>query len=183
MIDISSGYAWCDGSKPDDQNIKAPRRSRRWRHIGGRRVSVMKKLDQSKVEYIVAEKRKDIKNHAITESMGIAVRHVQKLWAGFKNLRRTRSCFPFPWAGPSGDRPPEASSRPCLPSAAPSNPGQAEYGTASEGRRSSFPSVWYIPYCGSRATRCSTKAGAPQMDTIRAQAFQMWHTDYKQLDD
>ena len=45
MIDIPSGYDWYDGSKPDDQkNVKTrrPRRSQRWRHIGGRRVRIMK---------------------------------------------------------------------------------------------------------------------------------------------
>ena len=34
----------------------------------------MKKLDQSKVEYIVAEKRKGSKNATMAEAMGISVR-------------------------------------------------------------------------------------------------------------
>ena len=74
MIGIPSGYDWYDGSKLDGRKsvkTRQPRRSQRWRHIGGRRVRVMKKLDQSKVEYIVAEKRRGTKNHTIAESMGI----------------------------------------------------------------------------------------------------------------
>ena len=58
MIHIPSGYNWDDGSKVDDRKeskVRRPRRSPRWRYIRGRRVRVMKKLDQSKVEYIVAE--------------------------------------------------------------------------------------------------------------------------------
>ena len=51
-----------------------------WRQAGAHH----EKLDQSKVEYIVAEKRKGTRNHAIAESMAIAVRYVQKLWARFK---------------------------------------------------------------------------------------------------
>ena len=48
MIDIPSGFDWYDGSKrggrrPDPPRM--PRLSQRWRHIGGRRVRVMKKLD------------------------------------------------------------------------------------------------------------------------------------------
>ena len=41
------------------------------------------KLDQSKVEYIVAEKRKGSKNAAIAEAVGVSVRYAQKLWDGF----------------------------------------------------------------------------------------------------
>ena len=61
MIDIPSGYDWYDGTQPGRRRPPrrdCPRRSKRWRHIGSRRVRVMKKLDQSKVEYIVAGEEK-----------------------------------------------------------------------------------------------------------------------------
>ena len=57
-------------------------------------MRVMKKLDQSKVEYIVAEKRKGTKNVIIAESMGIAIRYVQRIWAGFKNTPKVKIVFP-----------------------------------------------------------------------------------------
>ena len=60
----------------------------------------MKKLDQSKVEYIVAEKRKGTKNHVIAESMVITVRYVQKLWARFKNTPKEKIVFPSPMGRP-----------------------------------------------------------------------------------
>ena len=65
----------------------------------------MKKLDQSTVEYIVAEKRKGTKNHAIAESMGITVRYVQKLWARFKNTPKDKIVFPAPMGRPSRGTP------------------------------------------------------------------------------
>ena len=57
-------------------------------------MRVMKKLDQSKVEYIVAEKRKGTKNTIIAESMGIAIRYVQRIWARFKNTPKGKIVFP-----------------------------------------------------------------------------------------
>lgn len=60
----------------------------------------MKKLDQSKVEYILAEKRKGTKNAVIAENMGISVRYVQKLWARFKNTPKDKIVFPAPMGRP-----------------------------------------------------------------------------------
>ncbi len=54
----------------------------------------MRKLDQSKVEYIVAEKRKGTKNGIIAESMDITVRYVQILWARFKDTPKDKIVFP-----------------------------------------------------------------------------------------
>ena len=103
MIHIPSGYNWDDGSKVDDRKeskARRPRRSPRWRYIGGRRVRVMKKLDQSKVEYIVDEKRKGTKNAIIAGAMGISVRYVQRLWAKFKNTPKNKIVFPAPMGRP-----------------------------------------------------------------------------------
>ena len=47
------------------------RRSAVWRHMGRRRVRVMKKIDRSKVEWIIQEKRKDSRNKEIAASMGV----------------------------------------------------------------------------------------------------------------
>ena len=53
----------------------------------------MKNLDQSKVEYIIADKRKGTKNTIMAKTMNISVRHVQKLWARFKNTPRDMIVF------------------------------------------------------------------------------------------
>ncbi len=54
----------------------------------------MKKLGQSKVEYMAAEKRKDTKNRIIAEAMNVTVRYVQKLWARFKHVPEGNIVFP-----------------------------------------------------------------------------------------
>ena len=44
MIDMPSGFDWYDGAKKDGRRPdppRRPRRSKQWRHIGGRRVRVM----------------------------------------------------------------------------------------------------------------------------------------------
>ena len=72
--------------------VRRLRRSKSWRHIGKRRVRVMKKLDQSKVEWIIREKRKGTHNRKIAEAPGISVRWVQKLWKRYKG--RDRIVYP-----------------------------------------------------------------------------------------
>ena len=53
----------------------------------------MKKPDQSRVEYIVVEKRKGTKNAVIAEAMGISVWYVPKPCARFKNTPRGMIVF------------------------------------------------------------------------------------------
>ena len=60
----------------------------------------MKKPDQSKVEYIIAEKGKGAKNADIAKAMHITVRYVQKLWARFKNTPKCMILFPAPMDRP-----------------------------------------------------------------------------------
>ena len=60
----------------------------------------MKKLDQSKVECIVEEKRKGTKNAIIAETMNISIIYVQKLWARFKNTPKGMIVFPAPMGRP-----------------------------------------------------------------------------------
>ena len=60
----------------------------------------MKKLDQSKVEYIISEKRKGIKNAVIAETMDISVRYAQKPWSRFKNTPEGTIVFPDPMGRP-----------------------------------------------------------------------------------
>ena len=94
---MPSGYDWYDGPRGRGRKgagVRRPRRSRRWRRILGRQVRVMKKLDQSKVEYIAAEKRKGSKNATIAGTVGISVGCVQRLRAGFKNAPKDRMVFP-----------------------------------------------------------------------------------------
>ena len=92
-------------------------------HIGDRRVRVMKKLDQSKVEYIVAEKRKGTRNYIIAETMGISVRCVQKLWVKFKNTPKDKIIFPAPMGRPRRGSPTRAEQSAVLSARAKLNAG------------------------------------------------------------
>ncbi len=58
---MAPGYGWYNGDDTDDRKAaktRLPRRSKRWRHIGGCEARVMKKLDQSKVVYMVVEEKR-----------------------------------------------------------------------------------------------------------------------------
>ena len=68
-----------------------------WRHMGSRRVRVMKKLDESKVEWIISQKQKGIATSSIVETMNVSARWVKKLWAGTSTPIQARSSTPPPW--------------------------------------------------------------------------------------
>ena len=147
----------------------------------------MKKLDQSKVEYIVAEKRKGTKNHAIAESMGITVRYVQKLWARFKNTPKEKIVFP----ATMGRAPLRET---------PTRSEQSAVLTARRTIRSGASRIWdrlrmsnmVIPKGVIHAILRESDDAVPHkrkrgrrkwVRYERKHSNSMWHTDYKQLDD
>ena len=76
------GCDWHDGAETGsrkDVETRCPQRSKRWRLYWNPQGARDEKLDQSKVEYIVVEKRKGIKNQIIAEVMNITVRYIQKM--------------------------------------------------------------------------------------------------------
>lgn len=189
MIDMPSEYDWYDGSRlggRKEAGPRRPRRSRRWRHIGGRRVRVMKKLDQSKVEYIVAEKRKGTKNRIMAVSMGITVRYVQMLWARFKNTPKDEIVFPAPMGRPRRG-PPARSEQSAVPS-------------ARRALKSGASRIWDHPRrsgmavpkgvihtilreSGDAAERKRKQGRRKWIRYERKHSNSMWHTGYKQLED
>ena len=181
MIDMPSGYDWYDGSKVHGRKstgVRRPRRSRRWRHIGDRRVRVMKKLDQSKVEYIVAEKRKGSKNATIAEAMDISVRYVQKLWARFKNTPKDRIVFPANMGRPSRGPPTREEQSAVLSARRLIRAGASRIWDHLGNRGASIPGgilhkILREP--GDAAERKKTEA--PQVGQVRAQALQL-HVAY-----
>ena len=186
---MPSGYDWYGGTQTGARKAvgtQRPRRSRRWRHIGTRRVRVMKKLGQSKVEYMAAEKRKGTKNQIIAEAMNVTVRYVQKLWARFKHAPEGQIVFPARMGRPPRGPPTKAERSAVLNmrcalksganriwdrirrsgTAVPKGVARTilrEYGEAVEHKRKQARRKW-IRY-------------------ERKYANSMWHTDYKQLDD
>lgn len=84
----------------------APVKRQKWRQIGSRKVRVAKKLDESKVAWILREKAKgEMTNRQIAESMKVSVRWVQRLWAKYGHLSPPTVQFPMPMGRPSAGLP------------------------------------------------------------------------------
>ena len=67
-----------------------------WRHIGSRRVRVMKKSDESKAKWIILQKRKGGTTSSIAKTMNISTRWVKKLWTGYRYADPDRIVYPVP---------------------------------------------------------------------------------------
>ncbi len=114
MTDFFSGMASHVKSMKDTVNLSITgnsgvwvrrwRRSTVWRYIGRRRVRVMKKLDLSKVEWIIREKRKNTaSNREIAAKMNVSVRWVQKLHKRYKDADKI--VYPAPMGRPKKSAP------------------------------------------------------------------------------
>ena len=55
-----------------------------WRYIGKKRIRTMKKLDESKVKWIIDQKRKGVTTKKIADTMNVSTRWVKKLWARYR---------------------------------------------------------------------------------------------------
>ena len=189
MIDMPSGFDWYDGAKkggrrPDPP--RRPRRSQRWRHIGGRRVRVMKKLDQSKVEYIVAEKRKGTKNHTIADAMGITVRYVQMLWARFKGTPKDKIVFPAPMGRPRRGPPARSEQSAVLSARRTLKSGASRIWNHLRMSGMAVPKgvIHAVLRESGDAVEHKRKQGRRKWVRYeRKHSNSMWHTDYRQLDD
>ena len=56
----------------------------------------MKKLDKSKVEWIISQKRKGVATSSIAETMNVSARRVKKLWARYKHVNAGKIIYPDP---------------------------------------------------------------------------------------
>ncbi len=165
--------------------VRRWKRSKLWRHIGKRRVRVMKKLDQSKVERIIREKRKGGNNKVIAEEAGVSVRWVQKLWKRYKNKEEIK--FPAPMGRP----------RNCTP-------GRREHSTVLSAVSTKIHGAVNLervikPLSGIHIPHNIIHRVLRESDVAREQpkksrrrkwvryertySNSMWHTDYKLLDD
>ena len=188
MLDIPSGFHE-DDSRPTSKKGLTENRSRRsirWRNIGDRHVRVMKKLDQSKVEYIIAEKRKGTKNVIIVESMGITIRYIQKLWARFKNTPKGKIVFPARIGRPHRG-PPTRNEQSIVLDARHKIPGGANRiwrHLKSVGISIPKGVIHAILRESSEAVKHKNKQKRRKWIRYeRKHSNSMWHTDYKQLDD
>ena len=153
-----------------------------WRQAGARH----EKLDQSKVEYIVAEKRKSTKNHAIAESMGITVRYVQKLWTRFKNTPKDKIMFPAPMGRPRRGAPTRSEQSAVLAARRALKSGASRLWDRIRRSDVVIPKgvVHAILRESGDAVPHKRKQGRRKWIRYeRKHTNSMWRTDYKQLDD
>ena len=176
MIEMPSGHDWYDVSKPAGRTQDKTGRALPAAPCRGS-ADTRHEKNYTNTECVVVEKRKGANSRTMAESMGITVRHVQKLRAGL-NTPKGKAVLPAAAGRPAGERPPETRSRPRSPLAESPNPGQAECGAVPEGQTRQFQGASYTTYCGSPATGRRTKAGAPQAGIIRALALQL-HAAYR----
>ena len=188
MLDIPSGF-YGDDSKSASKKAsvgRQPRRSPRWRHIGDLRVRVMKKLDQSKVEYIVEEKRKGTKNAIIAETMNISIRYVQKLWARFKNTPKGMIVFPAPMGRPRRSLPTRNEQSSVLVARRKLRGGANRIWSHLKSVGINIPKGVIHTILRESSEAVEHKKKKKRRNWIRYErkhSNSMWHTDYKQLDD
>ncbi len=145
----------------------------------------MKKLDQSKVEWIIQEKRKNSRNKEIAASMGVSVRWVQKLWKRYRD--KDRIAYPAPMGRPKKCAPGRRDHSAVLSAAS-----TAVHGAASLERIIKSLTGIHIPHnvlhrILKDADFADTQPRKSQrrkwIRYEREHSNSMWHTDYKQLDD
>ncbi len=93
------------------------RRRPKRRYIGKRKVRVMAKLDESKVRYILSQRRKGVPTGEIAETMGVSARWIRRLCARYRNVDLKDVTYPMRM-GRAQKRParaPGAFGGPCRP--------------------------------------------------------------------
>ena len=94
------------GTKPPDKvnmsqngnngvGVRRRHRKVRWRNIGKTRVRAMPKLDESKVKWMVREKRKGTPNRVISETLTISVRWIQKITKRYEGVKLDQIVYPM----------------------------------------------------------------------------------------
>ena len=159
----------------------------KWRYVGRKRIRRMSKLDESKVRYIVREKRKGTKNAIIAEQMGISKRWVQKLWARYKYTEPNELVYPKPMGRPQKSLPGR------LEHSAVLSARQRTYlGTTrlkgkikrTMGVDISYRRIFYVLRAADISKRQSKKSKRRKWIRFeREHSNSLWHTDWKLLGD
>ena len=165
--------------------VRRLRRSKSWRHIGSRRVRRMRKLDSSKVEWILREKRKGTPNGRIAETAGVSVRWVQKLWKRYRDADEIS--YPLPMGRPRRSSPGRREHSAALSAAAGSVRGAASLERVLRrffGINIPHNALHRILRDAGIAERHPKKGGRRKWVRYeREHSNSLWHTDYKRLDD
>ena len=95
------GAVWSALPEPVDTD----KPNHRWRRIGQKRVRKMSKLDVSKVQWIVRQRRNGMPVTEVAETMGVSGRWVKKLAHRYAGVAIDDIVFPHPMGRPRGGLP------------------------------------------------------------------------------
>lgn len=160
---------------------------RQWRYIGKHRIRVMKKLDKSKVNWIIQEKRKGAKtNKQIADSMGVSVIWIKKLWSRYRNCMGPIT-YPAKMGRPENGLPGRREHSAVLSVRGKHRKGavRAEQAIKQDvGIHITHNTIHQIMRDNDLADKQPKKSQQRKWVRYeRTYSNSMWHTDYKQLDD
>ncbi len=163
------------------------RHSPKWRHIGKRRVRVMKKLDESKVKWIMRENRKGTPCSTIAKNAGISTRWVQKICQRYSDVPIGEISYPVPLGRPKKSLPGRREHSAVLSAVS----GECS-GAVSLERKIERTTGMHIPHNTIHGILRDADIAEEQPKKSRRRKWvryerthsnSMWHTDYKQLPD
>ena len=162
-------------------------RSPKWRHIGKRRVRVMKKLDESKVRWIIRESRKGTPSSTIAENAGVSVRWVQKLCRRYSGVPIDKIAYPGTLGRPKKSLPGRREHSAVLSAVSDEYSGAVYLeGKIEETTGMHIPhSTIHVMLSDADIAEAQSKKSKRRkwIRYERTHSNSMWHTDYKQLPD
>ena len=167
--------------------VRRRRHSPKWRHIGKRRVRMMKKLDESKVRWIIRESRKGTPTGAIAKNAGISARWVQKLCRRYAGIPIGSISYPGNLGRPRKSLPGRREHSAVLSAVS----GECS-GAVSLERTIERATGMHIPHNAIHTILRDADIAEEQSKKGRRRKWiryerthsnSMWHTDYKQLPD
>ena len=164
------------------------KRTQRWRHIGRRRIRVVRKLDESKVKWIILQKKAGkTTNRQIADTMGISEIWVKKLWARYKGVEPDRIVYPASMGRPENGLPGRREHSAVLSAHCRHRQGAVRTERLIEGEEGihiPHNAVHGIMRDNGLSVRQPKKSKRRKWIRFeRTYSNSMWHTDYKQLDD
>ena len=163
------------------------RRRPKRRYIGKRKVRVMAKLDESKVRYILRQRRKGVPAGEIAKTMGVSARWVRRLYARYRNVDLKDVTYPMRMGRPKSGLPGRREHSTVLAGRQTAHLGatglEGEIEEAT-GLRIPHNTIHEILKDEEMARNEPKKSGRRKWVRYeRTHSNSMWHTDYKQLDD
>ena len=166
----------------------ARRRRHRFKHVGDRRVRLMRKLDEDKVRWIIREKRKgELTGRQIAETMGVSDIWVKKLWARYRHAKPAEIAYPLPMGRPPNGLHGRREHSAVLSARCSLRNGSGcvkDHMTGMLGTNIPHRTIHAIMKESGDSAPDKSKSGQRKWVRYeRRHSNSMWHTDYKLLDD